>query len=533
MFFTKTKNTYSIALYALPILFFLALWVINTHKVDASVLKLFAHTLLQTSLLYGVFSFFKSSSIIRFSIAGFISCAFFIQLSYGSYMSVGAIISALGTSPSEAIDFVLFNLIAISLSTLIFVGLLVLPRPKVKSIPITLSIIGFLYLTTPAIIDSFANGAATQKKVYLNSGKARGYSSWYSTIEYYLIEKAAWRLPPLHIIRALTDSYHILNSTVQLASSWSNVQTSKTTPELIVIGIGESLRADNMSLYGYNRNTTPLLKKLNDEKSLQVFSNSTSAGTNTYGSVPASLTKFVNTSDLSKSVVNLAKDAGYKTYWLSNQAKLSRWDFSVAAIAGQSDYSFFNSNDTAGKEYDIILVNKLKEILQTQKSNQKKMIIINFYGSHMKFSNRYPDEFSIFDSPDKLVDTYDNSVLYTDFIQSEIIKLVKNNNGEYLFFSDHGLGDPNGKMRLSHDLRIPPKVSSLNVPLFIFSNRTLALNNQKNHSLFYFECIFSIWTGITAKELNVDDYCKNSLDKKTITYVDSNMDINTIPPQFN
>jgi glucan phosphoethanolaminetransferase (alkaline phosphatase superfamily) len=508
-----------------PTLLFIVMIIINLYKPADTLIKLLLHAFLQTSMLYGLICITQRSTIFKVTLITSIISAFFIQLAYGSPMSVGALISAISTSPEEAFAFVKFNLFVILFSIFIFSIFLILPLIQKNNISNSLTIIGFCYLIIPTVTDSFSEDAQTQKKVYLNSGIARGYSSWYSIVEYYVVEKTAWRLPPLHILRAITDTYHILYSEVVLESTWSNVKATKDSPSLLVIGIGESLRAGNMSLYGYHRETTPLLDRIPE---LEVIQHVTSAGTNTYGSVPASLTKFDNTNDLSKSIINLAKDAGYKTYWLSNQAKFSQWDFSVSAIADQADYSFFLSNDEAGVQYDNVLFEKLSEIITLPKTNDKRLVILHFYGSHMNFSDRYPVEFSRFNSTNKLLDAYDNSILYTDYIQSKIIKLLEEVQGEYMFFADHGLGDPDGQMSLSHDLRLPPKLSSLKVPLVISSKRELELEKYRGFSLFYFECIFSFWSGITASELTADDYCKKAIGQSSITYVDSNMSVNSL-----
>ena len=120
----------------------------------------------------------------------------------------------------------------------------------------------------------------------------------------------------------------------------------------MIIGLGESLRSDHLGIYGYERETTPLLSKMDD---LHIYKNVYSGGTNTWASVPAMLTKVSARPDLSKSIITLANDAGYKTFWLSNQTKVGQSDFSVSTIATQSHYSYFSaSDDNTDIKYDFI-----------------------------------------------------------------------------------------------------------------------------------------------------------------------------------
>ena len=98
------------------------------------------------------------------------------------------------------------------------------------------------------------------------------------------------------------------------------------------------------------------------------------------------------------------------------------------------------------------------------------------------------------------------------------------------FFSDHGLGDPKGDIPLMHDVRDNPRLSSIKVPFFTSQNSNLELNTNKVVSLYYFECIFSLWSGISAAELTENNYCNKALNNKKITFVDSNLTLHTVLP---
>jgi len=273
---------------------------------------------------------------------------------------------------------------------------------------------------------------------------------------------------------------------------------------------------------------------------LYIYKNVYSAGTCTWNSVPAMFTKVdfkTMSPDLSKSIIHLAKDAGYKTYWISNQPKSTQWDFSVTAIAKQADHTFFFVDDRYGKirfNYDEILLPKLISILKNRKQNEKILIVLHFRGSHMNFKDRYPPKFSKFKGNknriEKLLNQYDNSIFYTDYVLYNVIKIVNKYGGKFIFFSDHGLGNPKGPIPFKHDVREKPNIDSINVPLI--SNTDLNLDFIKPIDLFYFECIFSKWSKITANELN-EKYCSKLNNERNILFFDTNLRLEKVKYSHN
>jgi len=506
-----------------PIAIYISVVIINISKFDDVFFVAAIHAGFQLILIYGLLLLSKNR-VYRLVVVLFLSMSVFIQLSYSTRLSVGTIMSVLGTSPSEAYSFITFNFYALIFCFIISLAVFFGPLLTINRwfAPLVF-FVGLSYLYIPVVIDSFDDEDALQRQVYINSGVARGYPGWYAAMEYYMIDRAVWRMPSISTLRAMTDTYFLLEMQLDTSSKWEGVSALNADSQLLVLGIGESLRADNMGVYNYPRNTTPFLSK--NENMLDIFPTVYSAGTNTYGSVPASLSISEPIPNLSLSIINLAKDAGFKTYWLSNQAKYSSWDFSVSTIAEQADYSDFPSNDEPGVETDEVLVDKLKQLLNDTKGEHKRLVILHFYGSHMTFSDRYPPSFAKFIGTAPVIDEYDNSVLYSDFINQEITEMVVQQKGRYMFFSDHGLGDPDGAMPLRHDLREKVALSSLKVPLFTTKPNQLNLKKEDMISLFYFECIFSQWAEVDAKQLNDKEYCKNALNQKVVTYIDSNLNV--------
>ena len=507
-------------LFFLPITILSYCIIINLSKFDDSFVNSIIHITLQTSLLTGLIILIQRK-IFRFIFALFLSIELFTQLSYGSSLSVSSLMSLFNTSIGESLSFIKFNLKSILLTMAFLISLTISPTLRRKSTYRFLNILGVGYVIFPVILYANTMFSSAHYEYYIRTGIARGYSTSYSSIEYIIQEGIGPRFPAIKAIRGITDSIMFFSQQINLASTWKNVVSNSSSDDLLILGIGESLRADNLGIYNYNRDTTPYLsQQLN---SISLFKNTYSAGTNTWSSLPATLTKRTVSPDLSKLIINLAKDAGYTTYWISNHGQASQWDFSVSAIANQADHTFFFSNKEPGAVYDIELLKKLKTIIATRKN--KTLVVLHFYGSHMSFNDRYPDEYSTFQSDNKLLDEYDNSILYTDYVQSETIKLISANKGKYLFFADHGLGAPDGDIPLKHDIRKEPKLNSLKVPFFTFPKADIFQNidNKQVISLYYFECIFSKWSKITSTDLTENNYCYDAMNSNEIHFIDSNL----------
>lgn len=226
----------------------------------------------------------------------------------------------------------------------------------------------------------------------------------------------------------------------------------KSQGNTFIVVIGESLSRNHMQVYGYHRETTPLLDSLKND--LYIYTDVVSPNTHTIAVLKNVLT-FASYDHpeyyFSKpSIVDLFEYAGFETYWISNQEMLYKWGGSYGIIAQTSDYVFDLSSE---KKPDEIVLPVLNKILD-EKNEENKIIFVHLMGSHNAYKKRYPENFARFDYrknpiPDKpyltddsrkLIDEYDNSVLYTDFIVGSIIKMMQEKEESsscVLFFSDH------------------------------------------------------------------------------------------------
>lgn len=515
------KSRYFIIL----IVVFWVVIILNPDKTSEISFKDLVHFILQTILMYGIIAYLNRYKYLKYGFILFIILSLSTVLTYKSFPSAGIIMSVLNSSSSEAYDFIKFNLLDILIIFILFFGLIFAPISKNKILNRSCMFVGLLYLVIPSIIFAFSSKNIPEYSML--SGTARGMTVFSTKVEYFYSDEMANRFPAFKTIKGLVDSLKFSETINQAsASSWTEVEASNDSSNLLIIGLGESLRADHLGIYGYRRNTTPLLSALKQD--LYIYKNAYSGGPNTWTSIPSMFTKFNKKPQLSKSIISLANDAGYETYWLSNQSKVGNWVFSVSSIALQSKYAFFTTNGSKHEiKYDSELLPKLISILKNRDVNDKTLIVLHFYGSHMYFKDRYPKKYSKYHGGDsgleKDINEYDNSVLFTDYILSQVLKISNEYNAKFIYMSDHGLGNTNGDLALKHDVRNKPEIDSMHVPLI--SNTNLHLSDPI--SLFYFECVFSEWSGITAAELN-DSYCNSALQSKNIVFYAASLNLEKV-----
>ena len=230
-----------------------------------------------------------------------------------------------------------------------------------------------------------------------------------------------------------------------------------TTPEVVLMVIGESARYDRWSLNGYQRETNPLLKK---ESNLVTLSDLITSVSATRLSVPVIISRKPATQSLKdgfseKSFLTAYKEAGFKTYWLSNQISFGQFDTPVSVFAKEADVvQFLNLGGfTNQSSFDQILFAPLSNALADPAP--KKLIVLHTLGSHWNYSQRYPKEFdkwqpSLFgiDKPaytdikikPQLNNSYDSAILYTDWFLAQVIGMLKERQqaGALMYVADHG-----------------------------------------------------------------------------------------------
>lgn len=217
-----------------------------------------------------------------------------------------------------------------------------------------------------------------------------------------------------------------------------------------VLVIGESETRDHMHVYGYSRNTTPWLDSFSTENGSILFSHAYSNHTHTVPVLTYALTAKNQYNHISLadafSIMEAAKAAGYETWWISNQQKYGAFDTPTAEIASIADHELWLNknlgNQVASWQYDAAIIPHLSS-LQLQGN---AFIVIHLMGSHFGYSDRYPKEFTQFSGNIHAIDTYDNSIFYTDFVLKQIYESFASNPDfrSFIYFSDHGEAPTSG-----------------------------------------------------------------------------------------
>ncbi|MCD8199005.1 MAG: phosphoethanolamine transferase [Phascolarctobacterium sp.] len=213
-------------------------------------------------------------------------------------------------------------------------------------------------------------------------------------------------------------------------------------PSTIVLVIGESASRDYMSAFvDYPYDSTPWLHSKKNDEHFILFPNSYASIIHTVPALERALTECNQYNDkefyASISIIDIARKAGYQTYWYSNQGHLGSADTPVTLLAETSDTAKWTKQRLNTVQYDGSLLEYIKEV-NPQENN---FVIIHLKGSHFNFINRYPREFTKWGKPGKydLILNYLNSLAYTDHVIEKIYNYAteKLNLQALLYFSDH------------------------------------------------------------------------------------------------
>ena len=225
--------------------------------------------------------------------------------------------------------------------------------------------------------------------------------------------------------------------------------------KLLVLFIGETARAQNFSLNGYEKETNPLLKK----QDIVYFSDVASCGTMTAVSLPCMFSAYnrsnFDTDDAAytQNLLDVMQTAGYKIEWIDN-------DNGCKGVCNRVPTENVFSKCEGGICYDDVLLKKLAQKVKNLKQNT--VLVLHMIGSHgPAYYERYPQKFARFQpdcrtsdiqscSKEEIVNTYNNTILYSDYIISSAIDILKKNQSSQrddslIYISDHGesLGENN------------------------------------------------------------------------------------------
>lgn len=329
----------------------------------------------------------------------------------------------------------------------------------------------------------------------------------------------------------LSNMDKILNHLETLPKFENLTDANGNTPRTLVLVIGESTTRSRMGIYGYDRDTTPLIEQFKkDNPDFLAFNDVVSSRPYTIEILQQALTLADEQHPdlyLSKpSLIHLMKQAGYKTFWITNQQTMTKRNTMLTMFSKQADEQFYMNNDRnqSSRQYDSSVFEPFKNVLNDPA--EKKFIVIHLLGTHMKYELRYPEgeeyqrfkdktgvNFNLDNDKLKVYNSYDNAVAFNDFVTTELFKLFKNSdpNGFILYFSDHG---EEVYQTAPHDVlgrnEKAPTKAMYTVPFMLWQSPKWLVSHPNNHFESYVSRKFStqdlIHTWSDLAGLSFDDY---------------------------
>jgi lipid A ethanolaminephosphotransferase len=254
-------------------------------------------------------------------------------------------------------------------------------------------------------------------------------------------------------------------------------------PLLLVVVVGETARAANFSLGGYARITNPLLQ----QRDVYYFSNVYSCGTSTAVSLPCMFSDLPRAEfDLSQagrrdSVLDILQRAGVEVTWIENQSGCKKV---CDRVRHEMAESYHPASCAKGECLDETLLHALDAKLPA--IAQDSLLVLHMMGSHgPAYHRRVTPQMAVFQpacaterietcSDEQIVNAYDNSIVYTDYVLAGLIDRLaadQQHDVALLYVSDHGesLGE-NGLYLHGQPFLIAPAVQK-HVPMLMwFSN---------------------------------------------------------------
>lgn len=250
----------------------------------------------------------------------------------------------------------------------------------------------------------------------------------------------------------LKKTFASVNTTVRPIGTDARIPATDIDRDLVILVVGEAVRADHFSLNGYSRLTNPLLQ----QEDVISFANMYSSGTATAFSVPCMFSiypreecseqKAVATENL----LDVLQHAGVHVLWRDNNSDSK----GVALRVPYQDFRQPATNPVCDTECrDEGMLVGLQEFIDAQQEGDI-VIVLHQMGNHgPAYSKRYPFEFERFTpicatnqlnacTQEEVINAYDNAILYTDAFLAKVITLLKKNDPRFetamIYIGDHG-----------------------------------------------------------------------------------------------
>jgi lipid A ethanolaminephosphotransferase len=425
-------------------------------------------------LIFSLFSVRYIFKVIVISLILLSSLVFYAGLSYGVVFDYGMIQNVFETHTAEALMYlnvvsVLFFLVTGILPAVIIFKLNIRFQPLAKELFSRTKLIAMALVVLLIIVWGFYSNYAA---VVRNNSHLKRFivPTQFLSGGYKYLRDHYFTTP-----RAFT----ILDAAPVRASN------PKQKKKLVLLVVGETARAENFAYQGYAKATN----QYTEPYQVNYFNQVSACGTATAVSVPCMFSSlnhenFDRQVALSQqNVLDIAKLAGVDVWWLDNNSGCQKVCERVASMRIEPT----KTNPLCDGKYcfDDILLPPLAEKI-TNLSQETTLIVVHMIGSHgPTYYLRYPDKFKLFQpdcpqsdiqncSVEQLVNTYDNTLAYSDYVLSQMMALLQQQpelDASMIYLSDHGesLGE-NGMYLHGFPYALAPS-GQTHVPMWTWSNQ--------------------------------------------------------------
>ena len=420
-------------------------------------------------LLLGIVFWGRSSKLLCIAVILAAAILSYFSVFLGVRFDKTMLLNVIQTDPSEARDLITLRLVGW------FLAIGVVPAVLVARVPFRPTSNWIKATTRPLLVLALSMLVTTLLVYAQYSRYAAATRNRHVTFEHVA--------PANFIAAAIALGVNELNERTVRAPRGTDARQGYAIqkPRLLVLILGETARAQNHGLNGYLRDTTPQMRAAKG----YYFPDTESCGTATAISVPCIFSGFSRQEfsllrgRQNETLIDVLLRANTRVIWLDNDSGCK----GVCEKADYRDLTGSNNPRWCSEQadcFDEILLDGLESIIRLE--TRDTLIVLHIKGSHgPAYYKRYPPAFEKFtpvcktsDLPScsqaELRNAYDNSILYTDFIVGETIRILHRVANQYattlLYVSDHGesLGE-SGLYLHGMPYSVAPKEQTL-VPMY-------------------------------------------------------------------
>jgi len=225
----------------------------------------------------------------------------------------------------------------------------------------------------------------------------------------------------------------------------------------VVLIIGETTRHDHLGLLGYERDTTP---RLAQEPSLVAF-RAESCDTSTRLSLACMFVRpegvvpgqgFAPDRIDEQKVFSVFRELGFTTELFAMQSEVGFYHRVGPDYYKMRELIVADARAGHAQPLDGLLLPEVEDSL-ARHPDGRHMIVLHLKGSHFLYSQRHPRSFARWTpeclnasqvcNREQLINSYDNSVLYGDYVVAQMLDRLRDRKALVVFTSDHGesIGD--------------------------------------------------------------------------------------------